>query len=66
MHWVFAAALGLSLVVESGDSVVAVHRLLVAGGFSCCRAQALGTQASAAAAHGLSCSAASGIFPDQE
>ena len=30
MHWVFAAALGLSLVVESGDSVVAVHRLLVA------------------------------------
>ena len=30
MHWVFAAALGLSLVVESGDSVVAVHRLLLA------------------------------------
>ena len=31
MHLVFAAALGLSLVVESGDySGVAVHRLLVA------------------------------------
>ena len=35
------------------------------GGFSCCRAWALGAQASVVVAHGLSCSAACGIFPDQ-
>ena len=41
------------------------------GGFSCCRARALGAQAqqlwyvgSVVAAHSLSCSAACGIFPD--
>ena len=34
-------------------------------GFSCCGAQALGTQASAVAMHGLSRSKARGIFPDQ-
>ena len=47
MHWVFVAALGLSLVVESGDySLVAVHRLLVVLASLVGRAQALGTQAS--------------------
>ena len=35
------------------------------GGFSCCGAQALGAWASVVVAHGLSCSAACGIFPDQ-
>ena len=35
------------------------------GGFSCCGAWALGTQASVVVAHGLSCSVACGIFPDQ-
>ena len=34
-------------------------------GFSLCRAQALGTRASVVAAHGLSCSAACGIFLQQ-
>ena len=38
-------------------------------GFSCgrlcCRAQALGSTGSVVVAHGLSCSAACGIFPDQ-
>ena len=34
------------------------------GGFSCCRAQALGTQASVIVAYGLSCSEARGIFLD--
>ena len=34
-------------------------------GFSCCGARALGTQASVVVAHGLSCSAACGIFLDQ-
>jgi len=35
-------------------------------GFSCCGAEVLGSQASVAVAHGLSCSAVCGIFPDQE
>ena len=64
VHWVLVAARGLSLVVESG-------------GYSCCRAWALGTRASVVVARGLqnvgsvvvvqglSCSAACGIFPDQ-
>ena len=34
-------------------------------GFSCCGTQALGIQASVVVAHGLSCSVAYGIFPDQ-
>ena len=34
-------------------------------GLSCCGAQAPGTQISVVVAHGLSCSAACGIFPDQ-
>ena len=41
LHWVFIAACRLSLVV-------------VSGGFSCCRARALGARASVVAAHGLS------------
>ena len=35
------------------------------GGFSCCRAQVLGTWALIVVAPGLSCSTACGIFPDQ-
>ena len=35
------------------------------GGFSCCGAWALGARASVVVAHGLSCSTACGIFPDQ-
>ena len=34
-------------------------------GFSCCGAQPLGSGTSVGAAHGLSCSMACGIFPDQ-
>lgn len=34
-------------------------------GFPCCGTLALGTQASEVVAHGLSCSTACGIFPDQ-
>ena len=65
MHWVFVAR-GLSLAVESGDcSLVAVHKPLIVVTPLVGRTQALGTQASVAAAHGLSCSAASGIFLDQ-
>ena len=50
--WVSVAAHGLSLVTVSGGS-------------SCCGARALGTRASVVVVHGLSCSAACGIFPDQ-
>ena len=35
------------------------------GGFSCCRARALGTRASVVVTHGLSCPVACGIFPNQ-
>ena len=35
------------------------------GGFSCCRAQALGVRPLAVAAHGLRCFTVCGIFPDQ-
>ena len=49
----------LSLVAESrGYSLVAVLQLLICSDFSCCGAQALGTQASVTAAYRLSsCSA---------
>ena len=50
LHWVFAAALELSLAVESGS---AVQWLCVS--FSWCRAQALGKpRTSVVEAHGLS------------
>ena len=88
LRWVFVAARGLSLVaVSRGYSSLwctgfSLWWLLIAvashcGGFSCCRARALGTWASVVVAHGLqstgsvvvvhglSCSAACGIFPDQ-
>ena len=64
---------GFFLVSTSSCGVRASH----CSGFSCCGAQALGTQASEVAAlrlwntgsvavtHGLNCSAACGIFPDQ-
>ena len=57
---------GLSLVVVSGHCPALQYP-----GFSCCRAQALDSWASVAAAHGLSrdvglgCPMACGIFPDQ-
>ena len=70
--YLFLAALGLrccarafSSCGEQGLLFVAVHGLLICGGFSCCGARPLGTQASVVASHGPSCSAACGIFPDQ-
>ena len=72
LHWVFAAAHGLSLLAESRGrggggwllsscSPQASH----CHGFSCCRAQALGPRASVVIAHGISCSEVLGIFPNQ-
>ena len=58
LHWVFAAACSLSLVVASGGfsrcgaqalGVQASH----CGGFSCCGAWALGVRASVVVARGL-------------
>ena len=69
---------GFSLVAESeGSSLIAVHRLLTAGASparglqelrhmgSGVAAPTLQSMGSAAVAHGLSCSVACGIFPDQ-
>ena len=65
--YLFLAALGLCCCAQASHC----------SGFSCCRAQALGARASGVVAHGLwstgsvfvahglSCSVAHGIFPDQ-
>ena len=62
---------------KRGLLFVAVRRLLIAVASLCCGARALGSQASVVVtrrpqsaasivvAHGLSCSVACGIFPDQ-
>ena len=63
---------GLSLVAASGGYSSLWCAGSHCGGFSCCGAWALGAQASVVwlagsvvVAHGLSCSTARGIFPDQ-
>ena len=71
----FFALLGLSLDAKTGllqlqCTGFSLWGLLTAGashcgGFSCCRTQALGVQASVAVARGLSCPTAHGILPDQ-
>ena len=61
MHWVFVAALGLSLVVASGDCSPEVGELLIAVD----SLVALGRAGSEAVTHGLRCSAVCGILPDQ-
>ena len=59
-----AAVLGLPLIAASMDySLVAVCGLL--SGFSCCRAQALGTQASVVVARERNCSTPCRTFPNQ-
>ena len=50
---------------EWGLLFLSVPQPLIVGGFSCCRAQALGALASIVMVHGLSCSMACRIFPDQ-
>ena len=69
--WVFVVFQELSLVAEVGVTLCWGVQASQCGGLSCCWARALGTWASVAArglsswVHGLSCSAACGIFPDQ-
>ena len=67
LHWVLVAGHGISLVVVSKDYFSSWYT-----GFSlwwllsrAYLAQALGTEASVALVHGLSCSVARGIFQDQ-
>ena len=64
MHWVSAVVV-LSLVMSGDYSLFVVWGLLCCSGFSCLGACSLGTQTSVVAAQWLSCSTASGIFPDQ-
>ena len=54
---------GFSLVAASGRYSSLKCAGFSLGGFSCCRARALGARASGVVAHGLSCSLACGIFP---
>ena len=64
--WVFLAALRLLLVSASGGySLLLVRGFLIAVA-SRCRAQAVKHAGSVFAVHGLNCSMAWGIFPDQE
>ena len=70
--YLFLAALGLhccawafSICGERGGALCCTAWASHCGGFSCCRARALGTRASVVVVHGLSCSTACGIFPDQ-
>ena len=73
LHWVLVAARGLSLVMASrGLLFVAVHGLLTAvaslvaeHGLQAHGLQQLWHAGSVVVVHGLSCSAACGIFPDQ-
>ena len=65
LRWVFVAVRRLSLVVASGATLLHGARASHCDVFSCCRARALDARASVVVAHGLSCSAACGIFLDQ-
>ena len=62
---VFIAAHRLSLVAARGTTLCCSAWASHWGGFSCCGAWALGVRASVVVAHGLSCSTACGILPDQ-
>ena len=70
--YLFLAALGLCCCVrafsrcgEWGATLRCGARASHCGGFSCCKARALSARASVVVAHGLRCSVACGIFPDQ-
>ena len=64
LRWVFVAACGLSLVGgKRGLLFVAVHVLLIAVA-SLVAEHGLYSAVSVVVAHGLSCTAACGIFPD--
>ena len=63
--WIFIAVLGLPLVVGEGSTLCCDAWDSHWGGFSCCRAWAIGHSRFSSFSTQLSCSAACGIFPDQ-
>ena len=64
LYWVFVAAHGLSPVAASRALLFAMHELLIAVA-SFVAEHGLWSTGSVVVVHGLSCSLASGIFPDQ-
>ena len=66
LRWVLVAARGLFLVVASEGRSLLLAWTSHCGGFSCCRAQAVGAWASVVATHRLSCPTARRIFLDKE
>ena len=64
-HAGFSVLLGLFLSCSEQLLSRPGARASHCGGFSCCRAQALASTHSVISVHGLSCSEARGIFPDQ-
>ena len=54
LHWDFVAVRGLSLVARARATLRCGARASHSGGFSCCRARALGTWASVVVARRLS------------
>ena len=56
---------GFLQLQQAGITLCCGARASGRGGFSCCRAQALGHLGSVAVVHRLSCPVARGIFPDQ-
>ena len=63
--WVLVVARTFSGCSESGLLSNCGARASHCGGFSCCRARALDTQASVVVAHGFTCPVSCGILPDQ-
>ena len=65
LHWIFAVQ-GLSLVGASGATLPCGAQASHCGGFSCCRAQALGLKGFSSLVYRLSCSLPRGIFLNTE
>ena len=65
--WVGSSLLpvGFLQLRQAGATLCCSARASRCGGFACCGARALGVWASVVVAHGLRCSVACGIFPDQ-
>ena len=65
LYWVFVAAQAFPSCSKWGLLSSCGVWASPCSGFSCCGAQTLGAWALVVVVHGLCCSAAGGIFPDQ-
>ena len=65
LRWGLRCCAGFLQLQRAGATLRCSVRASHCGGFSCCGAQALDARASVVVAHGLSCSTACGILPDQ-